>query len=56
MWLLLLTAVNISNPTDIPASVTLELSSQHECEQTLKTMTFWVKFKSFKITGQCKQK
>jgi hypothetical protein len=56
MWILLLLSVNISNPQDVPGRVTLEFSSQQACEQAKASMTYWLKFDSFKITAECQPK
>jgi len=56
MWWMILIAVHMNDPKDIPGKVTLEFQDQSTCEQTLKTMTFWLKFDSFKIEGKCVKK
>jgi hypothetical protein len=56
MWLMILIAVHISDPKDIPARVMLEFQDQMSCEQVLKTLTYQVKFDSFKVQGQCIKK
>ena len=56
MWLMILIAVHLSDPTDIPGKVTLEFSDQISCEQSLKTMSYWLKFNSFKVEGKCVRK
>jgi hypothetical protein len=55
MWILLLLAVNINNPKDIPGRVTLEFPTQVECERARATMTSWLKFESFKVVSECKK-
>lgn len=56
MWVLLLIAVHVSNPNDIPAKLWLEFDSQELCEKTLSSMSFWVKFSQFKVAGSCSKK
>jgi len=56
MWLMILIAVHINDPKDIPGKVYLEFPDQISCEQTAKTMTFWLKFESFKVQAQCLKK
>jgi len=56
MWLMILIVVHITDPKDIPGKVTLEFSEQAACEQTLKTMSYWLKFDSFKVEGRCVRK
>lgn len=56
MWILILLAVKISDPADIPGKVTLEFPTEQACQASLKTMTYWLKFDSFKVTGSCQKK
>lgn len=56
MWLMILIAVHLSDPSDIPGKVTLEFSDQVSCEQSLKSMSYWLKFNSFKVEGRCVKK
>lgn len=56
MWLMILIAVHLNDPTDIPGKVTLEFSDQISCEQSLKSMSYWLKFNSFKVEGKCVRK
>jgi hypothetical protein len=55
MWLLIMLAININDPKDIPGRVTLEFPSQAECERTRSTMTSWLKFESFKVEAKCQK-
>ncbi len=55
MWLLMIIAVHVNDPTDIPGRVTLEFPTQVECERARSTMTSWLKFNSFKVTAECKK-
>lgn len=56
MWLMILMAVHINDPRDVPAKMTLEFPDQQTCEQSAKSMTYWVKFESFKIDVKCIKK
>ena len=56
MWILLLIAVHIKDPSDIPAKINLEFPSQESCQSALNSLTFWVKFESFKVEGKCTKK
>lgn len=56
MWLLLILAVNINDPKDIPGRVTLEFATEAQCEQSRSTVTSWLKFDTFKVTTQCVRK
>jgi len=56
MWLLILIAVHLNNPKDVPGKITLEFPDQASCEASLKSMTYWLKFDSFKVEGKCQKK
>jgi hypothetical protein len=55
MWLMILLAVHTNNPNDIPGKITLKFENQQQCEQTLRTLTYWLKFDNFKIEGKCQK-
>lgn len=55
MWLMILIAVHLNDPKDIPGRVTLQFQTQQQCEQVLSTMSYWLKFESFKVVGECKK-
>lgn len=55
MWLMILIAVHINDPKDIPGKITLEFTNEQQCEQTLRTMTYWLKFEQFKVIGKCQK-
>jgi len=55
MWTLILIAVHINNPSDIPGRINLQFQSQLQCEQTLQSMTSWLKFDKFKVEGKCQK-
>jgi hypothetical protein len=54
-WLLIVLCVNVSNPKDIPGKLTLEFESKHQCETSLASMTYWLKFDSFKVVAKCEE-
>ena len=53
MWILILMAIHTNNPNDMPGKITLEFQTQQQCEQSLKSMTYWLKFDQFKVVGKC---
>ena len=55
MWLMILIAVHMNNPNDIPGRITLQFQTQQQCEQSLQTMAYWLKFEQFKIEGKCQK-
>jgi hypothetical protein len=52
---MILIAVHIHNPKDIPGKIELQFPSQQICEQALTTMKWQLKFESFKVVGECKK-
>jgi len=54
-WLLIFLCVNINNPNDVPGKLTLEFDTKQQCEASLKTMTYWLKFDTFKVVGNCEE-
>ena len=56
MWLMILIAVHVNDPRDIPGRVTMEFSDQQSCEQSISTITYWLKFNNFKIEAKCVKK
>jgi hypothetical protein len=55
MWMMILIAVHINDPKDIPGKITLQFQTQQQCEQTLQSMTYWLKFENFKVEGKCQK-
>ena len=55
MWILILMAIHTNNPNDMPGKITLEFQTQQHCEQSLKSMTYWLKFDQFKVVGKCQK-
>ena len=53
MWLLILIAVHVSNPQDIPGKIELTFKDQVSCEMSLASMKWQLKFNNFKVEGRC---
>jgi hypothetical protein len=56
MWILLLIAININNPKDIPGRISIEFASQETCINSANTLQYELKFKNFRIEAQCIKK
>jgi hypothetical protein len=55
MWLMILIAVHVNNPQDVPARLTIPFESQQACESAIPRITYWVKFEQFKIEAKCQK-
>ena len=55
MWILIIIALNLHNPTDIPGKVSIPMESEAQCNKAKEGMTYWLKFDSFKITATCEK-
>lgn len=55
MWTLILIAIHTTNPSDQPGRIELEFKDRVSCEFALASMKFELKFKNFKVEGQCKK-
>ena len=55
MWILIILAVHVNDPQDVPGRVTLEFPTQQACEQARESMTYWLKFKSFRVEARCEK-
>jgi hypothetical protein len=55
MWILILIAVHVNNPQDVPGRIELAFKDQMSCEIALMSMKFELKFKNFKVEGVCKR-
>jgi hypothetical protein len=53
MWTMILLAVHVNNPQDVPGRIELTFPSQAVCEQTLDTLKYQINFRQFKVEGQC---
>lgn len=56
MWILLLTAIHLNNPNDIPAKITIEFETETQCLEALKTIDYKIKYSNYKIEPKCYQK
>lgn len=55
-WILLITAMHVNNPDDVPARIQLSFETEKQCLQTAQTLDYWIKFKDFKLETQCLKK
>ena len=53
---MILIAVHLNDPKDVPGRVTIEFPDQASCEQSLKSITWSLKFESFKVDARCIKK
>ena len=53
---MILIAVHLNDPADIPARMTMDFPDQQSCEQAKSSLTYWVKFKNFKVEALCQRK
>jgi hypothetical protein len=56
MWILLIMAVHMNNPEDVPGRVWIEYPTEESCRAGLKSMKSWLKFDSFRVTAHCEKK
>ena len=52
---MILIAVHINNPNDVPGKITLEFPDQQSCETSLRSLRYKLKFDSFKVEGKCQK-
>ena len=55
MWLLIILAVNINNPQDVPGRVSIEFASEQACESARVSVKYWFKFEGFRVQTQCQK-
>jgi hypothetical protein len=55
MWVLVLLAIHVSDPSDVPGRIRLEFRTEEACRTALNSMTYQLKFDRFKITGSCER-
>ena len=55
MWILILIAVHINNPEDIPGRVTIKFDTEQQCQRAKSSMEYWLKFDKFKVVSECKK-
>ena len=53
MWILIMVAVHVNNPTDQPGKIELQFETEKNCVETLKTLRYELKFKQFRVEGKC---
>jgi len=56
MWLLIILAVHINDPSDQPARLTMQFPSEQQCRSAADTLGYDIKFKQFKLEAICSQK
>ena len=55
MWLLILLAVNINNPQDVPGRISVEFATEQACESARASVKYWFKFEGFKTQALCQK-
>ena len=53
MWFLILIATNVNNTSDQPAWARIQFDSEKACQHAAANITYWVKFKNFRIDTEC---
>ena len=57
MWWLIIMAVNVSDPQDIPGWAQVPFHTETECIDAKSKSTTWIKFnKSYRIDMRCEKK
>jgi len=56
MWILMILSLNVNNPNDIPGVLTLDFETEQQCQIAKESMTYWLKFDTFKVTAECLKK
>jgi hypothetical protein len=56
MWVLVLLAIHTKNLDDVPGKVYIDFPTEEACKMSARSMTYWLKFDSFKITAHCERK
>lgn len=54
-WTLIILAININNPADIPGKVFIQFETEQQCIKAKETTKYWLKFDSFKVITECKK-
>lgn len=55
MWLLILVAVHVNNPKDIPGKIEIPFPNQQACETAQSNIKWQLKFDTFKIIATCEK-
>lgn len=53
IWILLLTAMHVDNPKDVPATMQFEVETEERCIALANTFKYELKFKQYKIEASC---
>jgi hypothetical protein len=56
MWILLIIAVHLNDPTDRPAKLEMTFPTEQQCQAAADTLKYDLKFKQFKLEATCSQK
>ena len=56
MWLLIIMAVHVNNPADVPGRASIEFATESECVRAQSTVQSWLKFDSFRVITKCQKK
>ena len=54
-WLLILTAVKITDPTTVAGIVRIKFNTEEQCKQARENTDFWIKYPSYRIHAVCKK-
>lgn len=55
MWMLIIIAVSITDPSDIPGKIMIKFDEQAQCEKVKNQVHSWLKYNGYKVTTQCKK-
>jgi len=55
MWTLIILAVSLNDPMDIPGRVTLNFDTEVACKSAQATIDYKMKFKNYKIISVCQK-
>lgn len=55
-WILLLTAMHINNPNNIPATVSMKFDTEKACLEAKNSVEYKIKYESYKMVAECQRK
>jgi hypothetical protein len=55
-WILIILAVNVNDPGDVPGKIWLDFADEASCRQSLNSLKYWIKFKNFHVVARCEPK
>jgi len=55
MWILIILAINVNNPDDVPGQVTLKFQNGQQCYEALASLQYKLKFSNFYVSGKCQR-